>query len=104
MSKNKDKKEKSPVIVKVSPDETYVENNKKPLSDKCIFTIDSDENASPEDYNASSEDYDALSENYYACSEDYDACSDDYYSSCEGSKKKETIITTNFATPPRPKK
>ena len=109
MSKNKDKKEKPPVIVKVSPDETYVENNKKSLTDKFILTIDSDENASSEDYDACNEDYDG---GYDACSEDYnegydegyDACSEDYNISSEGSNKKEITITTNFATPPCPKK
>ena len=120
MSKNKDKKEKPPVIVKVSPDETYVENNKKSLTDKFILTIDSDENASSEDYDACNEDYDGgydacsedYNEGYDACSEDYnegydegyDACSEDYNISSEGSNKKEITITTNFATPPCPKK
>lgn len=80
MSKNKDKKEKSPVIVKVSPDGTYVKSRRKSSTGKLIFTRDS------------TIDFDDV------------VISERFRCTPEGSKKKETTITTNFATPPRPKK
>lgn len=74
---SKDKKEESPVTIKVSPNGTYVKNRKKSSTDKFIFfTRDSDDVV--------------ISENHKV--------------SPEGSNKKETTITTNFATPPRPRK
>lgn len=80
MAHDEDKKEQSPLILKVSPEGTHVKNKRKSLTGKRIFTKDS------------------------AIDFDDEVFSKGFRCAPEGSNKKETTITTNFATPPRPKK
>lgn len=80
MSEDKDKKEKSPVTVKVSPNGTCVKSRRKSSTSRLIFTKDS------------AIDFEDVE------------ISERCRRTPEGRNKKETTITTNFATPPRPKK